>query len=75
MVVYYKEGSTSTKKNSTVICWDFETHKKVMGIPNEKFPLVIIARAGKLDVSRIFIDDGSSCDIIYSELFEKMNLT
>lgn len=45
-----------------------------MGIPNENFPPVIIAGVGKFDVSRIFIDGGNSCDIIYSELFEKMNL-
>lgn len=52
-------------------CWDF---KKAGDIPNEIFPLVIIATIEKFDASQTFIDGGSSYDIMHSELFEKLNL-
>lgn len=52
-------------------CWGFETRKRSGGISNELFPLVIIIVVGKLDITRIIIDKGSSCDIFYSSLFEK----
>ncbi|MCI34677.1 hypothetical protein A2U01_0055897, partial [Trifolium medium] len=44
------------------------------GIPNEIFPLIVIAAMAHHDVSRILIDQGSSCDVMYQELFEKLGL-
>lgn len=43
-------------------------------IPYEKFPLVNIKNVGKFDVTKILIDNGNSYDIIYSDMFEIMNL-
>lgn len=73
MVVYHKEGNTSTKIPDRPMLgfWDLENFG---GIPNESFPIVIIATIGKFDISQILTDGGSSYDIMYSELFEKMNL-
>jgi hypothetical protein len=42
--------------------------------PNEMFPLIIMATLDNFDVSRILVDEGSSCDIMYQDLFEKMGL-
>lgn len=39
-----------------------------------KFPLVITTTIRQFDVSQILIVGGSSCDIMYSKLFKKMNL-
>lgn len=39
-----------------------------------RFPLVIIAIIGKFDVSQIFTDGSSSYNIIYTKLFNKVNL-
>lgn len=41
--------------------WDLE---KVEGIPNENFPLVIIATIGKFDVSQILINGRNTYDIM-----------
>lgn len=46
----------------------------MISIPNEIFPLVIMTTMENFDVSRIIIDGGSSCDIIYIELFDKLGL-
>lgn len=43
--------------------WDNE---KIRVIPNEIFPMVITVIIGHFDVSRILIDGGSSCNIMYS---------
>lgn len=53
---------------------EFRDFKKVSDIPNLIFPLVITTTVWKIDVSRISIDGGSSCDIIYSKMFEKMGM-
>ena len=52
----------------------FQDSKKLRGILNENFPLMIIDTLGKFNVSQILIDDNSSCDNMYLELFEKINL-
>lgn len=54
-----------------LVFWDT---KKIGETENEKFPLVIIAMVDPFNVSDIFIDDVNSCDIMYLELFEKMDL-
>lgn len=52
----------------------FQDSKKVESIVDELFPLVIITTIGQLNASRVLIDGGSSCEIIYLSLFEKMYL-
>ncbi|MCI90704.1 hypothetical protein A2U01_0111998, partial [Trifolium medium] len=42
------------------------------GTPKKIFPLIVIATMANHDVSRILIDQGSSCDVMYQELFEKL---
>lgn len=51
--------------------WDIA---KVGGIQNENFPLVIIEIIKIFDMPKIFINGGSSCDIMYVELIEKLGL-
>lgn len=51
--------------------WDSKT---VGGTSNKIFPLVIIDIVGQFNVSQILINDSSSCNIMYSKLFEKMGL-
>lgn len=48
--------------------------EKVEGFTNKVFSLVIISIVRKFDVYLILFDEGSSCDIMYSELFKKMYL-
>lgn len=49
----------------------FRDSKKVGGISNELFMLVITSIIGQFDVSQILIDGGSLYDILYSLVFEK----
>lgn len=49
-------------------------YKKSRGIPIDIFSLVITITVGHFDVSRILNDGGSSCNIIYSKLLEKIGL-
>ncbi|XP_058725951.1 uncharacterized protein LOC131597261 [Vicia villosa] len=44
------------------------------GAPNANIPLLIRARMANFDVRRIFIDQGSSIDIMYSQLFRTLQL-
>lgn len=53
---------------------DFCDSKKIEGILNDIFPLVISATIIHFDLSKILIDRDNSCDIMYSELFKKMGL-
>lgn len=73
LVIHRKDVSTFTKilDRPMLGFFDFE---KVGGFPNETFSLVIIVIIGKVDVYWILIDGGSSCDIMYLELLEKMAL-
>lgn len=52
----------------------FRVRKKVDNIPNEVFSLVILTIIANCKVSRIFINAGSSCDIMYYNLFERLGL-
>lgn len=52
----------------------FQDNEKVSRIPNEYFPLVIIATIANFYMSRILINKESSWDIMYVELFEKIGL-
>lgn len=71
MFIHKKDEGTSTKISDRLmlVFWDSE---KIGGIPNDIFPLVITSIVGHFDMSLILIDGGSSSDIMYSELFEKM---
>ncbi|MCH99833.1 hypothetical protein A2U01_0020848, partial [Trifolium medium] len=52
----------------------FDDHEYLGGVPNEIFPLIVIATMAHHDVSRILIDQGSSCDVMYQKLFQKLGL-
>jgi hypothetical protein len=43
-------------------------------VPIEKLPLLIVATITNHDMSRVLIDEGSSFDIMYEELFYKLKL-
>ncbi|KAK2402269.1 hypothetical protein QL285_051805 [Trifolium repens] len=45
------------------------------GSPNYQIPLLVKARMANFDVRRILVDQGSSCDIMYSGLFKTLQLT
>jgi hypothetical protein len=45
------------------------------GSPNYQIPLLVRARMANFDVRRILVDQGSSCDIMYSGLFKTLQLT
>ncbi|XP_058726740.1 uncharacterized protein LOC131598126 [Vicia villosa] len=44
------------------------------GAPNATIPLLIRARMANFDVRRILVDQGSSVDIMYSQLFKTLQL-
>ncbi|MCI17421.1 hypothetical protein A2U01_0038568, partial [Trifolium medium] len=46
----------------------------IMGFGDHKFPLIVLATIANHDVSRMLIDEGSSHEIMYEELFLKLNL-
>lgn len=52
----------------------FYNSEKVGKVLNENFSLVTIVTISYFDVSRVLIDGGSSCDIMYADLFEKIGL-
>ncbi|GAU51417.1 hypothetical protein TSUD_88720 [Trifolium subterraneum] len=45
------------------------------GSPNYQIPLLVRAKMANFDVRRILVDQGSSCDIMYSGLFKVLQLT
>ncbi|GAU46144.1 hypothetical protein TSUD_401460 [Trifolium subterraneum] len=45
------------------------------GSPNFQIPLLARAKMANFDVRRILVDQGSSCDIMYSGLFKVLQLT
>ncbi|GAU45301.1 hypothetical protein TSUD_327590 [Trifolium subterraneum] len=45
------------------------------GSPKFQIPLLVRAKMAKFDVRRILVDQGSSCDIMYSGLFKVLQLT
>lgn len=55
-------------------CKGFRDNVKVRGTLNDIFSLVITTMVGHFNVSQILIDGGRSCNIIYSKLFETMDL-
>lgn len=73
MAIYHKEGNTYAK-NLDHHMLGFRDLKKIRGIWMEIYPLVIITKTRKFYVSQILIDGDISCDILYSEFFQNMNL-
>ncbi|CAJ2641456.1 unnamed protein product [Trifolium pratense] len=45
------------------------------GSPNYQIPLLVRARMANFDVHRILVDQGSSCDVMYSGLFKTLQLS
>ncbi|GAU50692.1 hypothetical protein TSUD_410480 [Trifolium subterraneum] len=45
------------------------------GSPNFQIPLLVRAKMANFDVRRILVDQGSSCDIMYSGLFKVLQLS
>ncbi|GAU17189.1 hypothetical protein TSUD_178190 [Trifolium subterraneum] len=45
------------------------------GSPNFQIPLLVRAKMSNFDVIRILVDQGNSCDIMYSGLFKVLQLT
>ncbi|GAU45897.1 hypothetical protein TSUD_24990 [Trifolium subterraneum] len=45
------------------------------GSPNFQIPLLVRAKMANFDVRRILVDQGRSCDIMYSGLFKVLQLT
>lgn len=69
-----KEGGISPKGKLEIPIIGFKDNKKLDGIPNENFPQSITKTMSKFNLSRIIINGGSLCDIMYAELFEKLGL-
>lgn len=67
------KGSTLTA-NPEMTILEFWESEKIRGIPNENFPLVITTTIANFDVSKILVNGGSSCGIMYSDLFENIGL-
>ncbi|MCI11753.1 hypothetical protein A2U01_0032855, partial [Trifolium medium] len=44
------------------------------GSPNSQIPLLIRASMANFDVHRILVDEGSSCDIMYTSIFKVLGL-
>ncbi|XP_058785007.1 uncharacterized protein LOC131659906 [Vicia villosa] len=60
------------KGNSSPIA--FYREELLGGAPNATIPLLIRARMANFDVRRILVDQGSSVDIMYSQLFKMLQL-
>ncbi|MCI19167.1 hypothetical protein A2U01_0040322, partial [Trifolium medium] len=65
---------TTTPKEGGRPVLGFNDDEYPGGTPNEIFSLIVIATMAHHDVSRILRDQGSSCDVMYQELFEKHGL-
>ncbi|GAU39725.1 hypothetical protein TSUD_144910 [Trifolium subterraneum] len=53
----------------------FDEEEVPGGSPNFQIPLLVRAKMANFDVRRILVDQGSSCDIMYSGLFRVLQLT
>ncbi|GAU39244.1 hypothetical protein TSUD_396900 [Trifolium subterraneum] len=64
---------TEVKENSLPLA--FYREEVPGGSPNFQIPLLVRAKMANFDVRRILVDQGSSCDIMYSGLFKVLQLT
>ncbi|GAU32257.1 hypothetical protein TSUD_53840 [Trifolium subterraneum] len=64
---------TEVKESSVPLT--FYREEVLGGSQNFQIPLLVRAKMANFDVRRILIDQGSSCDIMYSGLFKVLQLT
>ncbi|GAU19534.1 hypothetical protein TSUD_303470 [Trifolium subterraneum] len=64
---------TEVKESSVPLA--FYREEVPRGSPNFQIPLLVRAKMANFDVRRILVDQGSSCDIMYSGLFKVLQLT
>ncbi|MCI12146.1 hypothetical protein A2U01_0033249, partial [Trifolium medium] len=64
---------SSVKKGSIPLAFYME--EVLDGSSNYQIPLLVRARMANFDVHRILVDQGSSCDVMYSGLFKTLQLT
>ncbi|GAU34549.1 hypothetical protein TSUD_219330 [Trifolium subterraneum] len=64
---------TEVKESSVPLA--FYREEVPEGSPNFQIPLLVRAKMANFDVRRILVDQGSSCDIMYSGLFKVLQLT
>ncbi|GAU50258.1 hypothetical protein TSUD_409040 [Trifolium subterraneum] len=64
---------TEVKESS--VAFAFYMEEVPGGSPNFQIPLLVRGKMANFDVRRILIDQGSSCDIMYSGLFKVLQLT
>lgn len=69
-----KEKETTYIGSQKDISSDFEISKKLGGIPNEIFTMILTATIANFNVVRILVDCGSTYYIMYVELFEKLGM-
>lgn len=69
MMAVYKKNTGTLVKIPDWPMLGFQDFEKVGGIPEEIFPLVIIATVRQFNVSQFLIDGGNFYDIMHSDLF------
>jgi len=52
----------------------FHDHELPDGAPNSFVPLLVQACIANFDVSRVLIDIGPSCDIVYTRIFKTLQM-
>ncbi|XP_058722915.1 uncharacterized protein LOC131594725 [Vicia villosa] len=67
-------ASTSDHAKGSPSSISFYKEEMPGGAPNVTIPLLIRARMANFDVRRILVDQGSSVDIMYSQLFKTLQL-
>ncbi|MCH80784.1 hypothetical protein A2U01_0001558 [Trifolium medium] len=74
MLSVEKRRGPSVGRKSDRPVLGFSDEERVGESPNEIVPLIIVTTIANHDISKILKDGGSSRDIMYGELFEKLGL-
>jgi hypothetical protein len=69
-----KMSSVLDTTKGTSVPLSFYLEELPGGSPNSQIPLLIQASMANFDVHKILVDEGSSCDIMYSSLFKILQL-
>jgi hypothetical protein len=69
-----KMSSVLDTTKGTYVPLSFYLEELPGGSPNSQIPLLIQASMANFDVHKILVDEGSSCDIMYSSLFKILQL-